>query len=629
MREITIDLAAPLPVYDCGNCGEANAAQLKVDISSIKSEADFYVAVFKNALSETYCSKKYTPGSDEEYITVPLTQELTKTAKESFIIEAYATDENNELVMLRKSPVISLNFEGSISSDDAIAFDKEINGLYKELFDKTNELTNGLNTLNTQITVVNQATDTALAAAQTAAEVANAVLEAKNNGEFIGAQGEKGDKGDKGDTGAQGVQGEKGEKGDTGPQGEPGADGAAATVAVGTVTTGEPDTPASVTNSGTQNAAVLDFVIPQGVKGDKGDKGDTGPQGVQGEKGDKGDTGEKGTGIDDWVSALDLSAHSSKANALDILTLPAGGYIVTAGGYINVTGAGATEALDLSKGAYIAATSQGVSIVDGGSQYYLYSGIENSNSAYLPTYEEVEEMVAEKADEVKVSTNTGAGGNVNLRDKSDYRFEELSTLNLSLPTTVPDIFECNITFESGQTATILSYPADTIEFIGDECDTDGDFVPAAKTTYEINIKNLGYGRIRAFVKALEAQPVTVTPDYFVSARYNDWVRGAVTNGVFQDSSTRIRSGHHYYAPGTEVIIKIPSGFQMVVAFYSKSGNSYVFQGSLAGWQTESATFTIADGVNYAAFMYGLTNNTVAEPADGLEVEFLIKQPAQT
>lgn len=453
------------------------------------------------------------------------------------------------------------------------------------------------------------------------AESVSAAENAESIAENIQQQAESGAfKGDRGDIGSQG------------PQGEPGADGAAATVAVGTVTTGEPDTPASVTNSGTQNAAVLDFVIPQGVKGDKGDKGDTGAQGAQGaqgEKGDKGDTGEKGTGIDDWVSALDLSAHSSKANALDIFTLPAGGYIVTAGGYINVTGAGATKALDLSKGAYIAATSQGVSIVDGGSQYYLYSGIENSNSAYLPTYEEVEEMVAEKADEVKVSTNTGAGGNVNLRDKSDYRFEELSTLNLSLPTTVPDIFECNVTFESGETATILSYPADTIEFIGDECDADGDFVPAAKTTYEINIKNLGYGRIRAFVKALEAQPVTVTPDYFVSARYNDWVRGAVTNGVFQDSTSRIRSGHHYYATGTEVIVKIPSGYQMTVSFYSKSGSSYVYQGALSGWLTGTASFTIEDGVNYVAFMYGLVNNTVAEPADGLNVEFLIKQTAQT
>ena len=628
MREITIDLATPLPVYDCGNCGEANAAQLKVDISSIKSEADFYVAVFKNALSETYCSEKYTPGSDEEYITVPLTQELTKTAKESFIIEAYATDENNELVLLRKSPVISLNFEGSISSDDAIAFDKEINGLYKELFDKTNELTNGLNTLNTQITVVSQATDTALAAAQTAADVANAVLEAKNNGEFIGAQGEKGDKGDKGDTGSTGATGPQGEKGDTGPQGEPGADGAAATVTVGSVTTGEPDTPASVTNSGTQNAAVLDFVIPKGVKGDKGDKGDTGAQGIQGEKGDKGDTGEKGTGIDTWMTALDLSEYPSSANAFNVFTLDDGAYIVTSGGYIkgNNDSAGTIET---PQGSYLVLKENRVSINMPTAFYNIAPNDDNLNDGMVPITSEMLEYLNAKANEIRVVTRIAASGNVSLTDKSDYRFEEQTTLNLSLPATVPDIFECNVTFESGETATILSYPADTIEFIGDDCDADGDFVPAANTTYEINIKNLGYGRIRAFVKALEAQPVTVTPDYFVSARYNDWVRGAVTNGVFQDSSTRIRSGHHYYATGTEVIIKIPSGYQMTVSLYSKSGNSYVFQGSLAGWQTESATFTIADGVNYAVFMYGLVNNTVAEPADGLNVEFLIKQPAQT
>lgn len=541
----------------------------------------------------------------------------------TLVVGVIAYEESDGVLLERYSPQ---PYRAMIEKGSYVSETKDIADIAADGYEK---LINASEAAEQAADDADKATDTALAAAQTAADVANAVLEAKNNGEFIGAQGEKGDKGDKGDTGSTGATGPQGEKGDTGPQGEPGADGAAATVAVGTVTTGEPDTPASVTNSGTQNAAVLDFVIPQGVKGDKGDKGDTGAQGIQGEKGDKGDTGEKGTGIDDWVSALDLSAHSSKANALDIFTLPAGGYIVTAGGYINVTGAGATKALDLSKGAYIAATSQGVSIVDGGSQYYLYSGIENSNSAYLPTYEEVEEMVAEKADEVKVSTNTGAGGNVNLRDKSDYRFEELSTLNLSLPTTVPDIFECNVTFESGETATILSYPADTIEFIGDECDADGDFVPAASTTYEINIKNLGYGRIRAFVKALEAQPVTVTPDYFVSARYNDWVRGAVTNGVFEDSPTRIRSGHHYYATGTQVIVKIPSGYQMTVSFYSKSGSSYVYQGALSGWLTGTASFTIEDGVNYVAFMYGLVNNTVAEPADGLNVEFLIKQPAQT
>lgn len=65
----------------------------------------------------------------------------------------------------------------------------------------------------------------------------------------------------------QTIQGEKGDKGD------PGTPGAAATIAVGTVTTGDPTTPAAVTNAGTENAAVFNFTIPRGEKGDKGDPG--------------------------------------------------------------------------------------------------------------------------------------------------------------------------------------------------------------------------------------------------------------------------------------------------------------------------------------------------------------------
>ena len=49
-----------------------------------------------------------------------------------------------------------------------------------------------------------------------------------------------------------------------------GPPGAAATVTVGTVTTGEPGTDALVTNSGTENAAVLNFTIPRGETGTAG-----------------------------------------------------------------------------------------------------------------------------------------------------------------------------------------------------------------------------------------------------------------------------------------------------------------------------------------------------------------------
>ena len=52
--------------------------------------------------------------------------------------------------------------------------------------------------------------------------------------------------------------------------------GDAATVAIGTVNTGDEGTAAVVTNTGSANAAIFNFVIPKGDTGAKGEKGDTG-----------------------------------------------------------------------------------------------------------------------------------------------------------------------------------------------------------------------------------------------------------------------------------------------------------------------------------------------------------------
>ena len=59
-------------------------------------------------------------------------------------------------------------------------------------------------------------------------------------------------------------------QGNVGPTGSTGSPGTAATVAVGTTTTGAAGTNASVTNTGTANAAVFNFTIPQGVQGAPG-----------------------------------------------------------------------------------------------------------------------------------------------------------------------------------------------------------------------------------------------------------------------------------------------------------------------------------------------------------------------
>ena len=100
-----------------------------------------------------------------------------------------------------------------------------------------------------------------------------------------GAKGDKGDpgaKGDKGEPGAPGARGEKGEKGEPGRDGSPGATGATPRFTV-TAVTGEAGTAASVTQSGTAENPMVEFTIPQGMKGDTG---------ARGEKGEKGDPGQ-------------------------------------------------------------------------------------------------------------------------------------------------------------------------------------------------------------------------------------------------------------------------------------------------------------------------------------------------
>ena len=79
-------------------------------------------------------------------------------------------------------------------------------------------------------------------------------------------------------------------QGPTGPTGPAGA----ATITIGQTTTGAAGTNASVTNSGTAENVVLNFIIPRGNTGDTGPIGPQGPQGPQGLQGNTGATGETG-----------------------------------------------------------------------------------------------------------------------------------------------------------------------------------------------------------------------------------------------------------------------------------------------------------------------------------------------
>ncbi|MBI1246171.1 MAG: hypothetical protein GC202_14310, partial [Alphaproteobacteria bacterium] len=93
------------------------------------------------------------------------------------------------------------------------------------------------------------------------------------------------------------------------PKGDTGDAGAAATVAVGTVTTGAPGSSAAVSNSGSSSAAVLDFDIPAGYDGADGALWYTGATDPSGGTGQNGDfylqTGTGATGVlgDVWTKS--------------------------------------------------------------------------------------------------------------------------------------------------------------------------------------------------------------------------------------------------------------------------------------------------------------------------------------
>ena len=111
-----------------------------------------------------------------------------------------------------------------------------------------------------------------------------------------------------------------GPTGPTGPQGP-------ATISVGTTTQGLPGSSASVVNAGTNENAILNFVIPagptgpQGVAGTAGEQGPTGPtgptgpQGVAGAAGEQGPTGPTGPAINLQIGTVTTGNPGTNAAA--------------------------------------------------------------------------------------------------------------------------------------------------------------------------------------------------------------------------------------------------------------------------------------------------------------------------
>ena len=74
----------------------------------------------------------------------------------------------------------------------------------------------------------------------------------------------------------------------------PGPAGKAATIRVGSVTASAPGSNPQITNSGNENAAVFDFVLPRGEAGPAGPAGTNGTNGADGARGPAGQNGADG-----------------------------------------------------------------------------------------------------------------------------------------------------------------------------------------------------------------------------------------------------------------------------------------------------------------------------------------------
>ena len=132
-----------------------------------------------------------------------------------------------------------------------------------------------------------------------------------------------------------GPEGPKGETGEAGAQGPAGADGSAATIRIGEVTTGAAGSQASVTNEGTENAAILNFSIPQGAAGTPGTPGQDGEDGADGTPGAVGADGASITGI---TLTLTKDGEGTITGGSGTATLSTGGPIEFT---VNVSEAGA------------------------------------------------------------------------------------------------------------------------------------------------------------------------------------------------------------------------------------------------------------------------------------------------
>lgn len=112
----------------------------------------------------------------------------------------------------------------------------------------------------------------------------------------------------------------------------PGPAGKAATIRVGSVTASAPGSNPQITNSGNENAAVFDFILPRGEAGPAGPAGTNGTNGADGARGPAGQNGADGkyvtkiqlTVADGAVTGGTATFNDESTVPIEVTSAPAG-----------------------------------------------------------------------------------------------------------------------------------------------------------------------------------------------------------------------------------------------------------------------------------------------------------------
>ena len=251
----------------------------------------------------------------------------------------------------------------------------------------------------------------------------------------------------------------------------------------------------------------------RGEKGDKGDKGATGPQGPRGEKGDAGETPENVVTTDKANVANGYVALDSNGNikAASGQKLYYSEYPEAGGIEFNGTNMRLTSPAECG----LSIDTVGVDIDFGNNKTYrlgslgdqapsdstgdLMADLKKIFEAQSGTQSQVSAMLSAMATKPVISTAVTSTNTYAVNDNTEYLLigsgAITGTLTLDFGNVSPltDSYASYISFETGETSPTVGISGShvTVVFRGDDCDSEGNFTPAANKKYEVALKRVG------------------------------------------------------------------------------------------------------------------------------------------